>query len=128
MHRGNVTISRTNHDEICIVIKSNDSGVNSFVEARLTPEQYGMLVTGLGNVHCDLDFRNLDVFGKKKITEKREVIAPDMGYDRNLYANWLTENCQEEGWIINSSLNSHSSVSHCDTGVRLVYSVYRFED
>lgn len=127
-----VSISRDNHDNIHIHIRLVDQASRKLLgSARLTCEEFGMLVTGVSmtDIPCEIDVDQGSI-GKKRVDAPREVLCPINSYNTNELSDWLIENCQEEGWHINSYLGSKGSIDRAIGSVDatiLRYTVYKFE-
>lgn len=124
--KGKLTISRNSSDTVCISIEDCESHVE-FATVKLTVENFGYAITGLARQDVDIEVMGLDSVGKKRITETREVIYPIKSYDRTQMENWIKENCQEDGWEINSYLGSQKSIQYKDDHTILRYSVIKYE-
>lgn len=122
-----MTISRRSDNMICVTVQCIDSRAQ-FLEMEFTPHDFGMMVTGLSCMDATVaEVRGLDHVGKTRITEQRSVVCPIEDYDRKELRKWLEQNCQEEGYTLNSYLGSQTSVVREGNGQRLNYSVSRFE-
>ena len=127
MHiEGSLSLSRGSDDKIRISVRDEASNVE-FLVAEIDPVDFAMLVTGLAGVKAPCEVRGLDVVGKLKIRESRTVVCPLKLYDRNILEQWVIDNCQEEGWIIDHYLRSQGSIFASEGGAGLRYSVYRYE-
>ena len=124
---GSLGISRRSDDKICIEISDEASGI-TFVVAEIEPYDFAQLITGLHGVKAQCRVRGLDVVGKTKVRESRRVICPINSYDRKFLESWLNDNCQEEGWKLDSYLGSQNSTFSATEGIGLNYAVYRYED
>lgn len=124
---GGLTISRRSDDRIYIQILDTSSK-SKFVQASVSPERFAMAVTGLSEVECVLDVRDLHLVGMKKVAEARTVECPLETFDRDELGAWLVQNCSEDGWIINASLRSQNSVVRDGDKRVLNYSVHRYVD
>ncbi len=123
---GAVSISRDSRDNVNIRIHDNASGIE-FVDIQMTLENYAMLITGLSRVDATGEVRGLDKVGKQRITEARSTVCPIKGYDKKVFQQWLIDNCQEEGWELNSYLGSQSSMGLDKDGERVLnYSVTKY--
>jgi len=120
-------ISRRSDDKICISISDDTSGIE-FVLAEVDPYDFAQLITGLHGVKAPCRVKGLDNVGKTKIRERRTTICPDKSYDRKFLEQWLKDNRQEDGWVLDSSLGSQNSTFSSDGGTGLNYAVYRYED
>jgi len=124
-----VTISRGSDDMIRIAVECASSHAR-FVEVKMDCEGFAKAVTGQGFIHCTAEVRGLDVVGKKRVVERRRVVAPDLGMvDRKEYERWLKEEYHEAGWIVDPALRSQGSISYDGFGrTHLNFSVERYED
>lgn len=127
----NLTITRTSNSEkgqeISIRIRDDKSGIQ-FFQGRIGLAEMMEVLTGLSEVEMTANVRITDNIGKSKITEKRSVVyAGNSKYTRSVFEQFLTDNCQEEGWMVNTYLGSQSSVSYRDGKTILNYSVFRYE-
>ncbi|WP_272677553.1 hypothetical protein, partial [Providencia sp. PROV076] len=75
---------------------------------------------------CDLTVNELENVGKKKITENRSVICPIRSYEKGILRDWLINNKQEDGYILDPYLGSQSSIQMCDEGTVLNYRVIKY--
>lgn len=124
--KGSVTISRNSSDEVNIRIHDSASGLE-FVDIQMTLENYAMLITGLSRVEAIGEVRGLDKVGKRRVNEQRSVVCPIGGYDKKVFQQWLIDNCQEEGWELDSYLGSQNSLGLNDKGERVLnYSVRKY--
>ena len=106
-----------------------DDEVSKETLCRLTmsPEQFGMAITGLYTTDIDMSVGTLSRIGKQKVTEKRSIILPFSTYDKDKIKSWLHENAQESGWEINDYLGSRDSI-RCNKDGQIVvnYSVFKY--
>jgi len=123
---GKISISRNNHNEINIRIR-DDAARLEFLDVKMTPEDFTFLITGQAHVPITGEVKGLDVVGKVKVMEERKVTTPSY-MSRDRAEEWLLQNCQEEGWIINNNLGSQTSMkfNHADNNHTLNYSVYKY--
>lgn len=127
--KGEMSCSRTNHNEIHMQIQCSESGAR-FVDMYISLEEFAKLVTGVHVSDIQITVCNLDRVGKRRVTEKRSIKyegSSEYG-SRKQWEAYIVENCQEEGWILNSTLNSQSSVEYVDGESILNYSVYKYVD
>lgn len=122
-----MSITRSNHDKVNIEIQCGTS-LAHFVNVELTLEQFAFLITGRHQSDLKMQVNNLDCVGKQRIREDRQVLCPHKSYYRDKLTEWLKENCQGDGYILNTYLGSQTSVKHVDNGVLLNYSVMKFVD
>lgn len=122
---GKITISRASDDRVYIRIEDSTSGVE-FVEVSMSLAAFGSAVTGHGCQDVLLKVRGLGFVGKTRVTEKRSIDCPLRSYDRGELTNWLKENAQEEGWLLDTYLGSQSSIGYHNGKTRLNYSVTKY--
>ena len=126
--KGSISISRTSDGLIRFQIKDRDAGVK-FIEFRMTGEDFGQCITGLSEVEIDAEIKGLDIIGKKKIFERRSIEYPfpvDYVNGGKKYRQWLEENAQEEGWIVDTSLNKQGAIYSDKDKVILNYVVFKY--
>lgn len=131
-----ITISKLHHsfseDSIQIELVCEKSYTH-FCTIKMTLEDFAKAITGMGHIKVFADLRGLQYVGKRRIREERTVLYPFTSlstHKREEMEKWLEENCQEEGWILDSYLGSRSSISYAEN-VRfynLHYSVYKYID
>lgn len=120
---------QTNRDDphICISITDANSGITfSAVEVSLI--EFADAITGLARVSCTHETRNTEYLGKYYVSEPRTITVPHLGYNKEAYKEWLLNNAQEEGWIIDSYLGSQGSVTYKDGNAVLNYHVFKYVD
>ena len=123
--KAKVTISRSSDDKVRICLTDAASGIE-FAEVAMELEAYAQAITGLSYVEGDLEVRGLEWVGKRRITEKREVVCPLKSYDRNELSKWLRDNAQEDGWLVSSYLGSQNAIHQTPQGTLLRYSVTKY--
>lgn len=126
---GKITISRPcfGDGRELMTIRVKDGLSNErFLEVQIGLAEFTQAITGMGEVPAKLIIQGLDRVGLKKQRERRKVEAPFKYANKEKLTNWLVDNCQEEGWILDTYLGSQDSIGFTDTGVLLRYSVYRF--
>lgn len=124
-HEGRITLSRSSRDVINIRIK-DESSRQQITEVSLSLENFALMMTGLAEVECQHETtKDVSNIGKTKVIEDRSIVAPHLGYDRDLYVQWLEENAQEEGYILDTYLKSQRSIVFKES-VTLHYSVYKY--
>lgn len=123
--KAKVTISRSSDDKVRICFTDAASGIE-FAEVAMELEAYAQAITGLAYVEGDLEVRGLEWVGKRRITERREVVCPLKTYDIKKLSEWLRDNAQEDGWLVSSYLGSQSSIQHTGEGTLLRYSVTKY--
>lgn len=125
--KAKVTVSRSSDDLIRIRFRDEASGIQ-FAEARMTLEEFALAVTGLAEREAELEVTGLQYVGKRRVTEQRSIVCPLDAYNKDKLEEWLKENAQEEGWLLNSYLGSQGSVSTRDGVTILRYSVTKYVD
>ena len=125
-----VTISRRSGytEHINISIKDRASRTE-FVDLAMSLEDFALCLTGRSSVPATGEVRGLANIGLMKEVESRTARCPLQTFDRATLEQWLVDNCQEEGWILNPSLRSQHSIghAHASDGTRLLrYSVIRY--
>jgi len=114
-------------DDYRLTVTDNSSRTR-FLELRMTAKQFAEMLTSLHQSDVTAMVRGLDRVGKRRIREGRSAVCPEKFWSREEQEAWLVENCQEEGWILDSHLGSQSSVVHKDGQTVLRYSVFKFVD
>lgn len=123
-----VTISRNSSDEIHISFRDNLSGI-TFVNVNMTLSDFALALTGLAEVKAPAEVAGLCNVGKVRVTEPRSVVySGNHEFDRKKRESWLVENCQEDGWRLNSCLGSQGSTTYQNGVTTLNYSVTKFVD
>lgn len=120
-------ISRDSNNVIRIRV-NDDNAVTKFCELELSPHDFAMALTGLSGIKCKAEVIGLDRVGKIRVRESRSVKCPLKGYDKEHLRQWLADNCQEEGWIIDTYLGSQNSINHSSDGIVLNYAVTKYID
>lgn len=108
-------------------IKDSASSI-VFTEVTLTLENYARLITGLAEVECTHSTLISDHIGKKRIREVRKKTCPNLGHNRKAYVDWLEENAQEDGFVLDTYLGGQDSVKYKGNTVELTYCVHKFVD
>lgn len=104
------------------------SGVH-FFRGSLTAEAFGNAVTGLSLQDIHGELRDTECVGKVRVTEPRTVVCPIRSWDRALLQDWLKQNCQEEGWLLDAYLGSQGSVGTDGDGRTVLrYRVIKYVD
>lgn len=121
-----LTISRCSDGTITIRLEDKASRIE-FFDGSISPEQFGEAVTGLASRPLTAEVRGMNFIGKRFVFEKRQVVYPGLLWDdREVMSTWLRQNCQEEGWIIDSYLGSQGSVVTRNDKVFLNYGVCKY--
>lgn len=120
-----VTISRSSDYKIRIYIRDDNSRME-IARVTLSLEEFAKAITSMP-ASGTAEYRGLDVVGKTKIIEARSVEYPHYGYGkREDMSQWLEDNCQEKGWILDTYLGSQGSVAIRDGKTILHYSVMKW--
>ncbi len=123
--KGKITISRSSDETIRFQIEDAASHI-TFFSGSMTPEAFGSAITGLSHQEIEFNVRGTQHIGKKRVTERRSVLCPLKTYDRDLLRQWLNENMEEEGWMIDDYLGSQNSIVREGGEVRLNYRVIKY--
>lgn len=119
---GRLTISRTQStvsgDRVTIRLVDEVSGI-SFVELSLSLAAFAAAITGLGDVHAEMELRGLDVVGMRHEAKTETVDLPDQftrGEEFQAALRELVAPLEVDGWkaSIDRSYNPHRSVSRVD--------------
>lgn len=124
----NLSISRNSKERIYIEVICNESRAR-FLQLDLSLEEYAQVITGLSHLEVEGEVKDLDKVGKTKVREQRSVVvAEDIGRQpKEQLEDWLTRNCSEDGWILNTYLNSQGSVVYNGVDKYTInYSVYKY--
>lgn len=125
--QGEMYVGRTNQGMIHIEIKDEASHVK-FLDMEITPEQFTMLITSAVQSNVPMTVRDLHMVGMYRVREPRQIVCPLERFSKEDYEQWLVENAQEEGWILDSSLRSQSSIRRVGNEAILSYSVHKYVD
>lgn len=120
-----ISISRDSKDIIHIRVQ-DASSCNDFIDVNISLENFTYAITGLSEVECSSEVKKLDTIGKYRVVEKRSIVCPLDTYDKNIFSQWLTDNCQEHGWELNTYLGSQNSVVYKNNSYILNYSVVKY--
>lgn len=124
--KANISISRDSSNKMRLRVQDETSRA-TFLEMEFSMADFMQALTGLAYTDAaKAEVFALDVVGKQKVTEARSVVFPGVSYDRNEMSAWLKQNCQEEGWRLDSYLGSQSSIYQRDGKTVLNYHVYRY--
>ena len=107
--KARLSISRDSSGVIRVCIR-DDASRNEFVDLKISPESFGLAITGLSEIECEATVSKIETVGKKKIQENRRVACPIDTYDKKILERWLEENCQEPGWHLVTYLGGKESV------------------
>lgn len=123
-------IGRDSRNSFNIEVKDEASG-NRFLRISMSAEQFAMAITGLYSSGITAEISGLENVGKVRVRERRSVeFTGDrkVAYARDGLENWLEENCQEEGWILDTYLGSQKSRQTVADKTFLNYAVYKYVD
>lgn len=123
-------IGRDNRNIFNIEVKDESSGAR-FLRISMSAEQFAMAITGLYSSGITAEVSGLDRVGKLKVRRprRREFTGdPKIAYDNDGLSNWLKENHQEEGWILDTYLGSQNSRQTVGGKTFLNYAVYKYVD
>lgn len=124
-----LSISRPNCSDgpkyIKISVTDEKSRVR-FLELQIGLAEFAECLTGLSYCESEAEVKFLDKVGKERIYENRTVEMPFRTYDRELAQEWLQQNCQEEGWEVNSYLGSQGSMRSVGEKTVLNYGVTKY--
>lgn len=123
--KAKVTISRGSDGKVRISFEDTVSHIE-FATVALSVEAFGHAVTGLSMQEGELEVHGLEFVGKRRVTEQRQIVCPLKTYNTSELQAWLTDNAQEEGWLLSTYLGSQSSMSSVDGGTLLRYSVTKY--
>lgn len=124
---GDISCCRTNHNKMHIEFKCDKSNTR-FLDIVLDLEDFAKLITGAYVSDIPMTVSGLDLVGKTRVRESRRVEFPLKTWNRDEQEKWLVDNCQEDGWILDSYLRSQSSHVTLDGKPYLNYSVYKYID
>ena len=89
----------------------DDAAKVHFVEIKITPENFAYMLSNMP-VECEGEVSNINRIGKTRVREERKVIYTGKDSDRATLRKWLLETQKEEGWEMNDTLSSQSSVGY----------------
>lgn len=124
----NLSISRDSKDRINIEIICKESRAR-FLQLELSLEEYAQVITGLSHVEVEGKVNGLDVVGKTRVKEQRNItVGQDIGRQpKEQLKDWLIKNCGEDGWILDTYLGSQNSVVYNGVDKYTInYSVYKY--
>lgn len=121
-----MSISRCSDGKIKIDIEDRAS-LATFFRGSMGLEDFANVITGFASQKIEAEVGGLQNVGKKRVREDRKIICPLDIYDRNAIAQWLRDNAQEAGWILDDYLEAQGSIVRNQDGTQtLRYSVYKF--
>lgn len=114
---------------IGIVIRDESSRV-IIAEVELTPQQFGLAITGLlvDELPCETYVEDQRL-GRKLVVENRQAVVDDLGSDVRLYKQYLNSNCSEPNKILVWNANSQSAKQHSVIPGKIIlnYSLHSYE-
>lgn len=122
-----LSISYPNTDCVSIRLHDEESGIE-FFDADISHEEFSRALSSLSQrpfLHAEV--RGSEYLGKRRITEPRTAPVPD-SYDREFLTQYVKDNMQEDGWILNAYLGSQNSIYRENGQTMARYSVTRYED
>lgn len=125
---GEISITRSSNGSYYIRLEDSASS-RQFVEVKLTAKQFAEAITGLYTTDVVMEVNHLDKVGKQRVREPRTVLCPLDTWDKEVLQDWLSENCQEDGWTLDlylGSQNSYKSVK--GGGTQINYAVFKYVD
>ncbi|HAT1526563.1 TPA: hypothetical protein PC505_002452 [Morganella morganii] len=127
--KGKITITRPSYGDgrevINIQVRDGMSRIK-FLEVEIDLADFSKVLTGLSETDCKLSVKGLDKVGKVKVVQVRQAICPGGLRRKEELEQWLKENKQEEGWILDSYLGNKSSVEYAENGSLLRYQVIKY--
>lgn len=124
-----LSISRPSYGDgrkkISIRIRDELSRIE-FIDMEIDLEHFAEALTGLSSRPAEAVIRGVEYLGMTRVTEKRQIVCPLTSLRREKYVEWLEANAQEDGWLLNSSLGSQSSVKSMGSETLLNYSVTKY--
>jgi hypothetical protein len=120
-----LSISRPSNGGISLRIEDKLSGIE-FIDAAISLDEFAEAITGLSSRPMMAEVRGLNYIGKKKVRESRSIECPIKSYDRNILKQWLKENANEDGWIIDTYLGSQKLIVTEKDKTILNYAVYKY--
>ena len=111
--KGQLTITRPSYgcgkQKIAIRIKDTDA-VTRFLDIEIDLDKFTKCITGLAEIECDIEYRNLDHVGKKRETMSLEFEMPGKSrHNRKEIAFALGKKCAPEGWTCSNYFSSQDS-------------------
>lgn len=105
----------------------------TFLSLKIAFEEFAKVMTGLSLQPCQGEVRCLERLGLYEIAEERTAVftgkrgrSKSYTSERQEYEDWLTNNCQEPGWIVFTYLGAQNSVTYQGDKVILHYSVFKY--
>lgn len=91
----------TEYGVICINVKDESSRAG-FLTIHMRPEDFALAITGLSEIKCAAEVRNLDVIGKKKVDKQVRITVTLPTHDRKAREAILREAAKPyevNGWM-----------------------------
>lgn len=127
--KAKITIAKTSGGAggptVSVTLTDDLSGI-SFFRGEMSLHNYAECITGLRHVEIDAEVRGLEYVGMKRVTENRTIECPLTTYKNEVLSQWLLDNAQEEGWLVNSYLGGQGQVTHRDDKTILRYHVTKY--
>lgn len=126
---GKISITRPSfHDgrEVIAIEIYDTASRTTFCKMQIGMADFAAALTGQSQVPAQIEVRGLANVGLLKVSESRTATVSGRFHDRKFLQQWLTENCQEDGWVIDSYLGSQRSITWSDENTILNYSVHKF--
>lgn len=124
--KAEVSCCRSSDGSIRLYVRDDASRLN-VVELAMTPEQFAHIITGLFTSDVDAEFEHSDAIGLVRVQEERIVQDPSPHSTKSEKVQFLEENCQEEGWILDTYLGAQNSTYTSKAGIACIrYHVYKF--
>lgn len=108
--KGQLSICMCSNGKISITIVDESSRVE-FFDGEITPEEFGLAVTGLGARPIEFEARGMDKVGLKK--ESKPLVFPIPDTEKWSEKEWAAKNAQryaEIGWTADTYFGSQTSV------------------
>lgn len=100
-----------------------------FAEAQLSYEAFGKLMAGLSETKANIEVSGLNVVGKERKTQDRQLIVDGSIYDKAECIELIKKNSiRDAGWHLVPYLGSKDSVVYRDGKTVITYTVERFEE
>jgi hypothetical protein len=109
-----VIFTRSSNGIINLTVEDKASSA-TFLEVEFKPEQFANSLTGLFTTEVDARVQYLGIVGKNKIREQAKIKLPDFlnrCYDREKIREYLVNNCQRDGWILDDYLGARGSITY----------------
>lgn len=117
--KGNITISKVHGpDGYYVELRVRDKlSLNTFIEVKMSLEDYARVITGLAEVPIEMSVKNLDSVGKKKESKPLTFEIPkEYSYDSEKYAKANAQKFADDGWIADTYFGSQGSYRYDNSG------------